>query len=413
MSKINQCWQTLFDKLPIVETIQQQGYFDLCAKQIKQYTREEPRLMTKIDSREQLPEILNSQNLSVLAIQNGLYRLSKADPFIDLPKDLIENLESYPSHELVFPSEITTLTPEDIRTESAGLDIAYISRLLHLYLEEKVLHLTLRGRLRGNLSFSLNNTPFDVQGVQIEVDAGYESPHAFHLFEAKKGLPTSLNFRQIFYPQLYWQSRIRKPCKTHGFFYHQNRFIFIPFTQTEQGYSAQPEHIKVFQFETNKRTLNLKAPSPFSPPNQKIPFPQANDLYKILYMIDKLYQEDQMTQEALFMSDASIAASLTCSRQYAYYLSALKWLNLIETEDTLSLNSQGKTIAQQPQAQQFASLAQIIFQDTVFKTLRLGNEIAAQNILEHTYAIHGSTLKRRIQCAQKWLYTLEQWIIFK
>ncbi len=414
MTKIDKGWQTLFDKLPITRDIQHQGYFDLHAEQIKHYAKEEPRLMTKIDSREQLPNILKNEGLSVLAIQNGVYRISKADPFIDLPSKLFENLTSLPTLKAPFSAEITTLTPEDIRSESAGLDIAYLSRFLHNYLNEKTLHLTLRGRLRGDLTFTLNQTPFDVQGVQIEVDAGYESPSAFHLFEAKKGLPTSLNFRQVFYPQLYWQNRISKPCKTHGFFYHQNRFIFIPFTQTSQGYSAQSEHIKIYQFETNKRTLNLNTPPSFPPPNLEAPFPQANDLYKILYMIDKLYQEAEMSKEALFMSDASIAASLTASRQYDYYLSALKWLNLIEqTADTICLSTHGKMIAQQHQAQQFASLAQTCLQDRVFQALFAQNTISAKHILETLYTIHShSTLDRRIQCAQKWLSTFNEWIDF-
>jgi len=269
MTKINQAWQRLFEKYPILETIRHQGYFDLHAEDIKNHTGQEPRLMTKI------------------------------------------------------------------------------------------------------------------------------------------------NFRQVFYPQYYWKSQTRKLCKTHGFFYHQNRFIFLPFTQIGQTYSAQLEKVKIFQFKTSKRTLDLKAPTAFPPPNPKAPFPQANDLDKLLYMIDKLEQEEKMTKEALFMSDAAIAASLKTSRQYDYYLSALKWLNLIERKnDHIQLNANGKKIAQQPRPQQFASIAQICFQSEVFQALKKQNLTQAETILAKLN-LCGTTLNRRIQCAQKWISTFEQWIEFK
>jgi hypothetical protein len=42
--------------------------------------------MTKIDFRQNLPKIMDKNDLSILAIKNGLYRIAKTDPFIDIPK---------------------------------------------------------------------------------------------------------------------------------------------------------------------------------------------------------------------------------------------------------------------------------------------------------------------------------------
>lgn len=57
-----------------------------------------------------------------------------------------------------------------------------------------------RRRVTPNFSFNVSNSKITVDGAQIEVDAGFESSKEIILFEAKIGIPSSYNIRQIYYP---------------------------------------------------------------------------------------------------------------------------------------------------------------------------------------------------------------------
>ena len=90
MSKISthKSWENIFNRFDIVKEVKKNKYFDITADQIKAVDGKEARLMTKVDFRENLPKIMNEENLSILAIKNGLYRIAKNDPFIDINKEI-------------------------------------------------------------------------------------------------------------------------------------------------------------------------------------------------------------------------------------------------------------------------------------------------------------------------------------
>jgi len=91
LSKFETSWNKIFEDLNILNHFEEHSYFDITAKKIKEVTKREPRLLTKIDFRENLPGIMVDNGLSILAIQNGLYRIAKTDPFIDIPN--VQNTE--------------------------------------------------------------------------------------------------------------------------------------------------------------------------------------------------------------------------------------------------------------------------------------------------------------------------------
>ncbi len=80
-------WENIFAEYSILTTVKKSGYFDITADQIKAVDGKEARLMTKIDFRESLPKVMREEGLSILAIENGLYRIAKNDPFIDIKED--------------------------------------------------------------------------------------------------------------------------------------------------------------------------------------------------------------------------------------------------------------------------------------------------------------------------------------
>lgn len=70
MPKNHDAWNSIFDSLDILHSVDRVGYFDILADDIKKYGHREPRLMTKIDYREVTPEIMSKNGLSILAIAN-------------------------------------------------------------------------------------------------------------------------------------------------------------------------------------------------------------------------------------------------------------------------------------------------------------------------------------------------------
>lgn len=68
--------------------------------------------MAKVDFEKSLPDIMKDNNLSILAIKNGTYRIAKTNPFIVVPR--IRNKENY----IKMPSGYITLDPFDINSES-------------------------------------------------------------------------------------------------------------------------------------------------------------------------------------------------------------------------------------------------------------------------------------------------------
>ncbi len=70
MSKINihQSWENIFSHYNILSKIRKNRFFDITADEIKAIDGKEARLMTKVDFRENLPNIMKAENLSILAI---------------------------------------------------------------------------------------------------------------------------------------------------------------------------------------------------------------------------------------------------------------------------------------------------------------------------------------------------------
>lgn len=66
-------WENLFAKYNILDEINQNGKFIISARQIKEFR--EPRLMTKFDHKVNLPVIFSENNLSILPITRGEYRV--------------------------------------------------------------------------------------------------------------------------------------------------------------------------------------------------------------------------------------------------------------------------------------------------------------------------------------------------
>ena len=89
MSQNHDGWAEIFSEMKIVEHVNRRGHFDISASQIKKISKREPRLMAKIDFREHLPPVMECEQMGIMAITNGSYRIARFDPFIKIPPFLL------------------------------------------------------------------------------------------------------------------------------------------------------------------------------------------------------------------------------------------------------------------------------------------------------------------------------------
>lgn len=416
MSKYNDAWDEIFRELRVSENLSSNGYFDVNAEMIKSITGLEPRLMSKMDSRAQRPPIFKEHNVSLLAIENGTYRIAKTDPYIDIPSE-IENIKPI---ETTFPCHIQTLKPELVRSESSALDIALLSKMTENYLEETI-ELTQRGRLRGDLDIEIQNVEYNVKGVQIEIDAGYESTSKFHIFEAKMGMQQSLSYRQLVYPLKMWEKTISKPCFSHVFIYDKDRYYFLPITLNPSNqFGINTEKAKVFTIHPTIKKIQLgQITINDSLINSQAPFPQADDLDKVIYILNEIAQssEEGITKDDLFLHSTTVSTldELACDRQYEYYLNALKWLGLIEKKSLIRLTPKAIKISELGLPQQYVEIALIISTNPIFR-LKLSNKpellSACRPYMKSKGIDSDSTINRRLTTVNSWTTTLKKYVEF-
>ena len=390
----NNSWVNIFDTYKILADIKSTGFSDITADQIKAVDGKEARLMTKVDFRENLPTIMSDEGLSILAIKNGLYRIAKNDPFIDINEKIATKIIDIPT-----PKNLISIDPFNIKSESGALDIAHISKMCEETFEEET-ELSIRGRLRGQLDFNIDRTPYHIDGVQIEVDGGYEGNNNIHLIEAKIGFRNNINIRQLLYPQLYWEKEIKKvkEIKSYVFYLHNDIFRFIPYIYDGKiGYADHSEE-KAFRFiEPTSKFSIYDITINESLIDNSVPFPQADKFEKIQDMLFVVYKSDCINKYELSLEFDIV------SRQIDYYFNVLKWLKVCKEEDEcLVLTETGKKIIELPFRKRIEELAKIVFSHPITNNYLHNKPIS--NVLFAKYRMNSeSTQRRRLQTINAWI----------
>lgn len=395
-------WKNIFLKLDILKQVNKGGYFDITADQIKEHGyHKEPRLMTKIDFREHLPRIMAENGFSILAITNGSYRIAKTNPFIDIIEAIPQKIKK-----ISFPENFLSLNPESISSEFNALDMAYISGILNEVFQEKTA-LTIRGRMRAGLpfEFKLNDVNYKINGVQIEVDGGYEGKSSVNLIEAKIGSRSNINIRQLLYPELYWKNRIggKKNIRTFIFYYQEPYFRFIPFIMEEDRFYADQNHELAFIFAEEKEKFELyaiEARESNDLVNLKAPFPQADKFDKVLAMLTAIDNQEPISKKELNL-DFDIV-----DRQIDYYYNTLKFMGLTDSDgENIWLTNKGKEIVKLPHSLKLQEMAKIIFSEPIFNiALKKGvGAINAKFFKRWRVGLDSSTIPRRKLTVKSWV----------
>ena len=187
----------------------------LTADMIKQATQgfpktsdREPRIIMKIDSREDLPDVLSDNGLFVLPVKNGEYVVVKGEGYFDL-------------HPLPACQSFTSTLDFELKSAKVGasemqhLDYAFNTGLMHHFLElSEPLYLQIRGRkFTPKFTFHVGRFNFAAESVQTEVDAGYEGREILVLVEAKGSSQSNFIIRQLYYPFRQWRIRTQKEIR--------------------------------------------------------------------------------------------------------------------------------------------------------------------------------------------------------
>ncbi|MBR4676586.1 MAG: hypothetical protein IKO99_01135 [Bacteroidales bacterium] len=220
----NKSWQKIFDDYKILEHNFSKSYYRLSAEQIKRSCQDfkttsekEVRVLCKQDTRQSRPLVFQENGLFILPIKNGQYAICKGEGYVDIP-DITTPVQVYNS-KLDF--ELTSSKVGD--SEMQYLDYAYANSLIRTFMNDSSLVLTIRGRkYTPKFTFQTGSIELEVNGVQTEVDAGYEGRDFIVLVEAKNSSATDTIIRQLYYPFRQWQENTHKKVYTLFF---ERRFV--------------------------------------------------------------------------------------------------------------------------------------------------------------------------------------------
>jgi hypothetical protein len=412
----DEAWKRVFDRLPVLETLARDGIFHVSADELKIHGGREPRLMAKVDTLAERPAVLAENGLAIFPVRNGHYALFP-DPdqkaFFRFSDEDAPPLRPFRSK--VDLNLYDTLPRGQQSSESQALDSAFISSMLDSFCGESDMRLTIRGRFfSGGFKFKLptGDKTVEVNRVQIEVDAGYEGSEGVYLIEAKRGRRDDFHIRQLWYPWLHWATRTRKRV-TPIFFTYSNGQYFL----TEMAFGELFGDLRIIR----NRAYCLEA-SPLAEldlrnlletivlgPEPEAVFPQANDLDKVVDLLQATGQSD--------LTKASIAELFDFEeRQADYYGNAACYLGLLrKSEGNFLLTAKGLAFAElRARADRTKFLVTLLigipsFCDAVrllvardLRVEKIGNQELAEIILKHT-GLAGSTPMRRASTVRAWL----------
>ncbi|HHU32519.1 MAG: type II restriction enzyme [Zhaonellaceae bacterium] len=387
-TKNEAAWKQLFEKHKILENIEKHGAFEITSRQINEFR--EARLMTKFDHRKNLPEIFKKHKLSILPITRGNYLISQFEAYKDL-----EETESAIS-KMPFPTHIESIDFENITSESAALNCAYVSGILADFIGDEKILPTVSGRMSSEtFSFLIKthsgaDVRVNVSNSQIEIDGGYEGLETLTLVEAKNSLSDDFLIRQLYYPYKLWSNKLEKKVKPVFLTYSNGIFTFYEyFFQDPDSYNSlvlikqkkySIEETKItFEdiLEVLEKTKIVREP--------EIPFPQANSFKRVINLCE-LLNESELTRD-------EITANYDFDpRQTNYYTDAGRYLGLIQKrrEDgqvLFSLTHEGQKLFRLKYKPRQLKLAELIlahraFNDTFKLFVKYGELPSKQEIVK-------------------------------
>lgn len=409
-------WEQIFAKYNILSLINRDGYFTITADQIKEFS--EPRLMTKFDSKIDLPSIFSENHLAILPTKRGEYLIGRFKNYQDIDIDNAIDVET-----MYLPDYITTIDSKNITSEAISLSSAFISGMLEDLVGEEVIP-TIQGRMgTGCFDYIIkteNDLDFNVQveNSQMEIDGSYEGLTKFIIVEAKNHYMSDFIIRQLYYPYRVWRKVINKEIIPVMLIKHDNIFNFYVYKfNSENNYnSINLVKIKryilgeVYQQIELEDIYDIMNTIKFEEEDPNIPFPQADTFYRVLDFINVLNDSEMKINEIAELYEFD-------ERQGSYYSAAARYLGFVENvHGGYKLTETGKKLMKLDHKSKNLNIVKAIISHKPFYLALeqyltngdISNKQIAEVILKESPKVNSlETAKRRAQSVSSWV----RWII--
>lgn len=327
----DKAWEKLFDKHNIIKSVEDNGIYEITAKQINEFR--EARLMTKFDHRSNLPILFEENKLSILPITRGSYVIANFEAYHDFESPVTE------INKVVAPDFIHSIDFENITSEATAINVAYLSGILANFAGEETFLPTVNGRMGSDrFNFNIYNKVSNrlqniaVINSQIEIDGGFEGFDSLTLIEAKNSLSDDFLVRQLYYPYRLWQGKVRKHVKSVFLTYTNGVFNLYEYEFQEpnnynslvlvkqKNYTLEQEEIQIDEIIYMYNQVQI-SDEPIG-----IPFPQADSFKRVINICELLNEKEYLTREEItYNYDFDI-------RQTNYYTDACRYLGLVDKE---------------------------------------------------------------------------------
>ncbi len=347
-------WKQLDDKYGITQVVESDKVFTLDVEQIREFR--EPRLLTKVDSRETQPEFLTENGLGILPLSRSRFLIAHINTFADVPKELG-----------VAPVQVTV--PELVgltsgpKSETTSVLRALHSGALNHFLGEE-LQITTFGRMgTGTFQFGVDGIPHpvEVNGAQIEIDAGLECGRSLCLVEAKNRIPDTFNLRQIYYPYRTWGNLSKRTHEIRNVFMgvEGDELLLLEYAFEDPKVMTSSKVIKSERYQlmssrTRKFNVRRATESPLIPVEAAdVPLPQADSASRILTIINLANDLG-----GLISKDDVVDSEMFDVRQAGYYPNAAVYLGYFDrmSGGFFTLSQLGSKISQRSTSEQIEDI---------------------------------------------------------
>jgi len=420
MNELDRVWNSIEQDYHFLDVIGSEGSFVISSDAIKKY--KEPRLVTKFDSSEDVPEIFKKYNLSILPINRGTYLISDIKTFLPL-----QEISQRPVGVGV-SDELTTARLCDISSESQAINYACGIGLIDQFVGEQGLRATLDGRQgSGIFNFNINrhsggSLSVNVDNAQIEIDKCLEGGNSIVVIEGKKDriMPDFME-RQLFYPAKMIKGLSRKAIRPLFFSYNNGIIDLREYVISDyQNYNSMTLvkqgrfYLYDSLFRITKDVLYYQmSKTPIVKEPVDLPFPQANTFERVISLLEKLRLGDCTPIELTY------PIGVTTTRQSNYYGDAAAYLGLAWKKKGLyGITKEGKDLMKKmPYERMFSYmlliLSHYIFREVFMHWMKTGELYEACDILplliqdEEVQVLKENVYERRASTVRAWV----KWII--
>jgi hypothetical protein len=371
------------------------------AEQIKQIIHEEPRLMAKMDRYEQLPKIFKDNNVVIFPLSRKRYAIVKGKGYHELE----EITEKPATHITEYPMPQSVA---DFESEQVFLNRAYSTGLVERFAQLSGLGAPLQIRVDTSpFNFRLDRSTISVDGAIMEIDAVTENPDTIVTIEAKIGVPSTFNIRQIYYPfRTFFQKgkKVRsllfcfEPIKSAYMFWE---YEFSPYDKLDGIKLIQHKkyQIKVLKPLSTIQFQNVPAIK------EKIRIPQADKIEKIIQFPLRIAEGYDTSEKMMGVFGFTI-------RQSSYYRHAAEILGLVRNDRyKYKLTDRGEEYLKLPAEKKSSFICKLILEFPIINSIFLDissdprKVITKQDIiqlLKRCSDISGDTLLRRTRTVTSW-----------